>query len=174
MSLTRDQTMPHAYRFDDDGLVPNNQLPLLIYKQAVDVARSDPAAAIEQLFERNGWGQQLWRNGIFDYTHYHATVHEALGVARGHALVLFGGEQGEAIELKPGDVAVLPAGMGHKRLFATHDFQVVGGYPPGDEMQVTRPTPGNYQRALKSIPKLALPESDPVGGKDGPLVRLWK
>ena len=174
MSLVRDQTMPHATHFDDDGLVPNSALPLLIYKQAVDVAGPDPAAAIEQMFDRNGWGEQMWRNGIFDYMHYHATVHEALGVARGHALVLFGGEQGEAIELKPGDVAVLPAGIGHKRLFATHDFLVVGGYPPGAEMQVTRPTPSNYQRALKTIPQVALPQSDPVGGRDGPLLRLWK
>ncbi len=174
MSLARDRTKPHAFRFDDDGLVPNNTLPLLIYKQAVDVARPDPAAAIEAMFARNGWGEQMWRNGVFDYTHYHATVHEALGVARGHALVLFGGEQGEAIELKPGDVAVLPAGTGHKRLFATHDFLVVGGYPPGAEMQVTRPTPANYQRALKSIPQVALPDSDPVGGRDGALMGLWK
>lgn len=173
MSLVRDQTMPHAHCFNDDGLVPNNTLPLLIYKQAVDVARPDPAAAIEQMFVRNGWGQQMWRNGIFDYIHYHATVHEALGVARGHAMVLFGGEQGEAIELKPGDVAVLPAGIGHKRLFASHDFLVVGGYPPGAEMQVTRPTPANYRRALQTIPKVSLPESDPIEGPYGPLMKLW-
>jgi len=172
MSVARDQLMPHAHHFEDDGLIPNNPMPLLIYKRAIDVAHADPAQAIEQRFGGNGWGQ-MWRNGIFDYTHYHATVHEALGVARGHALVLFGGEQGEAIELKPGDVAVLPAGTGHKRLFATHDFQVVGAYPPGPEMQIMRPTPFNYRRALETIPQVPLPDTDPVAGKDGPLLRLW-
>jgi uncharacterized protein YjlB len=172
MSLARDQIKPLALVFDDDGLIPNNPLPLLLYKHAVDIGGRDPGQAIEDLFERHGWGDR-WRNGIFDYQHYHATVHEALGVARGRAMVLFGGEQGEAIELTPGDVAVLPAGTGHKCLFASHDFSVVGAYPPGPKMQVTRPTPDNYRKALQTIPKLSLPETDPVYGKNGPLLRLW-
>ena len=112
---------------------------------------SDPAQAMDDLFRANGWGQR-WRNGIFDYQHYHATVHEALGVARGHALVLFGGEHGEAIQLNAGDVAILPAGTGHKCIFASHDFCVVGAYPPGETMQITRPTPENYRRAMETIP----------------------
>ncbi|MFZ5738012.1 MAG: hypothetical protein ACOY6K_14155 [Pseudomonadota bacterium] len=173
MSLARDQIKPLALVFDDDGLIPNNPLPLLLYKHAVDIGERDPEQAIEDLFARNGWGDR-WRNGIFDYQHYHATVHEALGVARGRAMVLFGGEQGEAIELTPGDIAVLPAGTGHKCLFASHDFRVVGAYPPGPKMQVTRPTPDNYRRALQSVPRVPLPETDPVFGKDGPLPRLWK
>ncbi|WP_047307028.1 hypothetical protein [Rhodopseudomonas palustris] len=173
MSLARDQIKPFALVFDDDGLIPNNPLPLLLYKRAVNVAGRDPEQAIEDLFERSGWGDR-WRNGIFDYQHYHATVHEALGVARGRAMVLFGGEQGEAIELTPGDVAVLPAGTGHKCVFASHDFRVIGAYPPGAKMQVTRPTPDNYRRARKTIPEVPLPETDPVFGKDGPLMRLWR
>ncbi|RED37653.1 uncharacterized protein YjlB [Rhodopseudomonas thermotolerans] len=173
MSLARDQIKPLALVFDDDGLIPNNPLPLLLYKHAFDIGERDPEQAVEDLFARNGWGDR-WRNGIFDYQHYHATVHEALGVARGRAMVLFGGEQGEAIELTPGDIAVLPAGTGHKCLFASHDFRVVGAYPPGPKMQVTRPTPDNYRRALQSVPRVPLPETDPVFGKDGPLPRLWK
>jgi uncharacterized protein YjlB len=172
MSLARDQTNPLTYRFDDDGLIPNSPLPLVIYKHAVDITRPDPAQAIEELFARNGWGDR-WTNGIFDYQHYHATVHEALGVAAGRAMVLFGGEQGEAVELKPGDIAVLPAGTGHKCLFASHDFSVVGGYPPGPTMQVTRPTPENYRKALKTIPQVPMPPTDPVSGDHGPLLKLW-
>ncbi|KIZ46156.1 MULTISPECIES: hypothetical protein [Rhodopseudomonas] len=172
MSLTRDQIKPLTFVFEDDGLVPNNPLPLIIYKRAVDVGRGHPEQAIESIFNRNGWAA-LWRNGIFDYLHYHATVHEALGVARGRALVLFGGERGEAIELNPGDVAILPAGTGHKSLFSSHDFSVVGAYPPGNTMQVTRPTPDNYRMALKTIPQVALPQTDPVFGQDGELLRLW-
>jgi uncharacterized protein YjlB len=40
-------------------------------------------------------------------------------------------------------------------------------------MQVTRPTPENHAKALKTIPQVALPKTDPVMGTDGPLVRLW-
>jgi uncharacterized protein YjlB len=41
-------------------------------------------------------------------------------------------------------------------------------------MQITRPTPENRAKALKTIPQVKLPETDPVMGADGPLVRLWK
>jgi uncharacterized protein YjlB len=128
---------------------------------------------IEGLFGANGWGD-MWRNGIFDYLHYHATVHEALGVARGDARVRFGGERGQEIDVAAGDVAILPAGTGHQCLWASAAFSVVGAYPPGAKMQVTRPTPENHRKALKTIPQVKLPKSDPVMGPDGPLVTLWK
>src|SRR4051812_14542222 len=99
MTATRDDTKPLSFVFEDDGLVPNSRLPMLIYKSAIDLPSREPEAAIENMFARNGWGD-TWRNGIFDYMHYHATVHEALGVARGHAMVLFGGEVGDAIEVR--------------------------------------------------------------------------
>jgi uncharacterized protein YjlB len=173
MTTARDQIKPLTFVFDDDGLVPNNILPLVVYKRAVDIAGRNPTQAMDEAFHANGWGKS-WRNGIFDYQHYHATVHEALGVARGHALVLFGGEHGEAIQLNAGDVAILPAGTGHKCIFASHDFCVVGAYPPGETMEITRPTPENYRRAMETIPQVLPPPSDPVFGKDGPLVRLWQ
>ena len=99
------------------------------------------------------------------YLHYHATVHEALGVARGQARVQFGGDRGEAIQIAAGDVAILPAGTGHQCLFASHEFCVVGAYPPGSNMHVTRPTVENYRAALKSIPTVKLPRTDPVMGR---------
>jgi uncharacterized protein YjlB len=168
----KDLITPIAIEFEDDGLVPNNALPLVIYKRAIDAVGSEPEVVFERVFAANGWGG-MWRNGIYDYQHFHATVHEALGVARGRALVLFGGEGGEAVELTPGDVAILPAGTGHKCVFASHDFSVVGAYPPGAKMQVTRPTPENYRMALKTVPDVPLPPSDPLFGGDGPLLRLW-
>ena len=61
-------------------------MPFLVYKGAVDVANDQPEKTIEGLFGANGWGA-MWRNGVYDYAHYHATVHEVLGVARGHARV---------------------------------------------------------------------------------------
>jgi uncharacterized protein YjlB len=163
---------PLTVVFADDGVVPNNVLPFVIYKRAIDVDNDHPERTIENLFGANGWGD-MWRNGIFDYLHYHATVHEALGIAHGYARVRFGGDNGKEFELAPGDVAILPAGTGHQCLEASDEFSVVGAYPPGAKMHVTRPTPENHARALKTIPEVRRPYSDPVCGVDGPLVSLW-
>ena len=173
MLVVSDAIKPLTFVFEDDGLIPNNPLPLVIYKGAIDVDGAHPEKTIEALFGANGW-DGMWRNGVYDYLHYHATVHEALGVARGHALVLFGGDRGAAIQIAAGDVAILPAGTGHRCLFASDEFCVVGAYPPGPKMHVTRPTVENYLAALRSIPAVKLPKTDPVQGMDGPLIRLWK
>jgi len=82
MSVVSADVEPLAIVFEDDGIVPNNPMPFLVYKGAVAVANDHPEKTIERLFGANGWGD-MWRNGIFDYLHYHATVHEALGIARG-------------------------------------------------------------------------------------------
>jgi uncharacterized protein YjlB len=104
---------PVTFTFADDGLVPNNALPVVIYEGALDLARSeDPAAAIEALFRANGWGRDMWRDGVYPFVHYHAMIHEALGIARGRARVQLGGHRGQAFDLKAGDVAILPAGTG--------------------------------------------------------------
>ncbi len=163
---------PLSLVFADDGLVPNNRLPFLVYRGVIALDQAHPEQTIERLFGANGWGQ-MWRNGIFDYLHYHATVHEALGVARGRAEVRFGGERGRTLEISAGDVAILPAGTGHQCLAASDDFCVIGAYPPGPPMEITRPTPENHRKALKTIPEVKVPDTDPVRGKDGPLVRLW-
>jgi uncharacterized protein YjlB len=165
-------TKPLTFVFADDGLVPNNPLPFVIYKRAVDLDQNHPERTIERLFGANGWGD-MWRNGVYDSLHYHSTVHEVLGVARGRARVRFGGDAGTEFDVSAGDVAILPAGTGHQCLSASEDFSVVGAYPPGAKMQVTRPTRENHRKALKTIPQVKLPESDPVMGEDGPLLRLW-
>src|ERR1700722_9110737 len=172
MSVVSADIEPLAFVFKDDGLVPNNALPFLVYKGAVDVGNGHPEKTFEGLFSANGWGD-MWRNGVYDFLHYHATVHEALGIARGRARVRFGGDHGREFEVEAGDVAILPAGTGHQCMSASADFSVVGAYPPGARMQVTRPTPENHAKALRTIPEVRLPKSDPVMGMDGPLVRLW-
>ena len=42
-----------------------------------------------------------------------------------------------------------------------------------DQAQAS-PTPENHARALKTIPAVKLPRTDPVMGAEGPLVKLWK
>jgi len=168
---------PITYFFEDDGTVPNNPaLPMLVYKAALDLSGSrDPEADIEKLFDANDWGHGRWRNGIFPYAHYHSMIHEVLGIARGTAKVRFGGDRGEVLDLAPGDIAVLPAGTGHQRLHASTDLMVIGGYPPSGTYDLCRgDRPADRDRAVKTIPKVAVPETDPVGGKHGALTSLWR
>ncbi|MCG2642552.1 MULTISPECIES: cupin domain-containing protein [Bradyrhizobium] len=173
MSVVRDYAEPLAIVFENDGLVPNNILPFLIYQGAVTLDPKQPEQAIENLFETNNWGG-TWRNGVYDYLHYHATVHEVLGVARGRARVRFGGDYGQELEIKAGDIAILPAGTGHQCITASDDFCVIGAYPPGSKMEITRATPENHAKALKTIPNVARPPADPVTGRHGALMRLWR
>ena len=167
------QRKPNTFRFKDDGCIPNNpNWPFVVYRGAVRLPREcDPAAVFEDLFEQNGWGDS-WRDGIYDYAHYHSRIHEVLGIARGSAKVQFGGPHGRTLPLKAGDVAILPAGTGHQCLSASRDFLVIGAYPPvGTYDECTKPE--QHERALKTIPKVPRPRKDPVYGADGPLLAEW-
>jgi uncharacterized protein YjlB len=164
----------NEFWFKDDGLVPNHPFwPLVVYRGAVALPEEfDPAAVLEELFEANGWGDS-WRNGIYDYVHYHSRIHEVLGVAAGTAKVRFGGKKGRTLSLKAGDVAVLPAGTGHQCLSASDDFLVVGAYPPfGTYDECT--TAQEHDGALATIRKVGRPRKDPVYGSKGPLLQNWK
>ena len=98
-ALVRDRKA-HATMFADDGAIPNNpDLPAVVYAQAVRLDRAaDPAAVLEELFKANQWGES-WRNGIYDYVHYHSSIHEALGIARGQARVRLGGDAGKELDV---------------------------------------------------------------------------
>jgi uncharacterized protein YjlB len=169
-------TKPLTLQFKDDGAVPNNPLPALVYKGALDLSGvGDPERAIETQFAGNGWGHGQWRDGIYPFTHYHSMIHEALGIARGRVTVRLGGDQGETLTLAAGDVAVLPAGTGHQRLSPSADLVVIGAYPPEGTYNLCRgDNPADREKALTTIPKVPLPKSDPVEGKEGPLVGLWR
>src|SRR6266481_741537 len=89
---------PLAIAFADDGLVPNNPMPFLVYQGAVAIDNAHPEKTIEGL---------------------------------------------------------------------------VGAYPPGPKMDLQRPTAENHAKALRTIPDVRTPKTDPAMGADGPLVRLW-
>ena len=78
-------------------------------------------------------------------------------------------------ELRAGDVVVLPAGTGHQRLIASADFVVIGGYPPHGSYNLCRgdnrpSASGRWRRSRRCRCR----QSDPVQGKNGALVNLWR
>ncbi len=169
-----DRTKPLTIFFADDGKMPNNPLlPVIIYPRAVPLNDGNAADAIESLFLNNGWLPH-WRDGIYDFHHYHSTAHETLGIASGAVRVRLGGEQGKDFDLGAGDVAILPAGTGHKRLSASKDLLVIGAYPPGQRWDILHGHPAERPAALEKIAGVPLPESDPVLGQTGLLIDLWR
>ena len=174
-ALTVQQRKPSAYMFKDDGETPNNSgLPLIVYRSPVVLdPKFDPAAIFEVLFNANKWGDG-WRSTMYDYNHFHTGTHECLGLARGKLTARFGGSHGRKINLKAGDVVIIPAGVGHKCMDQSKDLLIVGAYPE-NSLKYDEPKPGeiDHSIALKNISRVRLPPNDPVFGKNGPLFSAW-
>ncbi len=151
--------------------VPNSPLPVLLYRGAFPPGPDLPER-LEATFHDNGW-RGLWRNGIFAWHHFHDDAHEVLGIAKGEATVQLGGETGPAVTLEAGDVVVLPAGTGHKRLASSPDLLVIGGYPEGQEAYTTRRAGDGGADVATRCAAVALPTQDPVAGTNGELVKIW-
>lgn len=142
--------------------VPNNpRVPVVVYRGVLDGEGEELAERFEALFEGHGWPPD-WRDGIFDYHHYHSTAHEALGVLAGTATLELGGPGGRRVELRP-DALLLPTGTGHRCIAASADFQVVGAYPKGQDWDICREAPDYAARArMAALPD---PRRDPVTGE---------
>lgn len=158
---------------EDDGRFPNNSnCPLLLYAAGLDFNSNDPASSVEVLFDKHRW-PSAWRNGVYDFHHYHSTAHEVLGVYSGGAKVQLGGENGIICDIQKRDVIVIPAGVSHKRLSATADFRLVGAYPAGQTPDMCYGTREERPRADRNIEAVSKPETDPLFGETGPLLDLW-
>jgi len=161
-----------ARLFADDDEIPNNPaVPLVVMRESGAAAADDPAAWFEKRFASHGW-TSAWRWGVYGYHHFHTTNHEVLGVATGEARLMLGGKKGEEFVVRPGDVIVIPAGVGHKCLYASQDFMVVGAYPRGETPDLKRTsTEASDRERIAAVP---FPQEDPLHGKGGPLFDHWK
>lgn len=160
-----------TYFFENDGDIPNNILPVVIYKNALrHVVNKD----FVSLFCQNGWGNN-WHDIILTEDHFHSNTHEVLGLKSGQARLMLGGENGEIVVVETGDVIILPAGVGHFSIDNSVDYQFVGGYPNGADWNLKFSLKKeDSSSVLAEIASIPLPVKDPVFGDDGSLFEYWR
>lgn len=177
------------------GVAPNNEtLPLIVYSGVAEFGDKEPEAVFEEIFWGNQWADGF-RDGTFSFHHYHSGAHEVVGVARGSAVLEFGGPDGKVVEVTAGDAVVIPAGVVHRRIDDAPGYSVVGCYPhhqvpdccvlsaedaakaaidPDAADLVIKHIGKNEFSAIKaSITTTVLPVTDPISGKDGAIRELW-
>jgi uncharacterized protein YjlB len=180
------------------GNLPNNAtLPVILYKGVAEFGDKEPEDVFEEMFARNNWGNGWRVESIYHFHHYHSDAHEVVAFARGKATLQIGGPDGPIIEVEAGDAAVIPAGVGHRRLDDEPGLSVVGAYPPEQSPDVCVLSAEDVQKARDedadadgciircfgdderdavraSIAATALPPADPLSGSDGPVMELWQ
>ena len=97
----------------------NSRLPLVVRHGAVTPDSNDPPKAFERVFSKNGWTGS-WRNGVYDYHHYHSTAHEVMGIAAGSATIRFGGE--DVVRHADGGQELIDVAVGHPARSARSAF----------------------------------------------------
>jgi len=145
--------------------VPNSTLPVLLYRAVLPSHAAGKAETFRGRFKSAGW-KGIWTDTIYDYTHFHSNAHEVLGIAEGRVTLRLGGEEGSLLRLKAGDMLVLPAGVGHRRVGGDDGLKVIGAYPRGQSHYDMKKHGG-------AVPPVRLPSADPFYGADGPLIKAW-
>ncbi|KAL6695032.1 hypothetical protein J3F84DRAFT_399904 [Trichoderma pleuroticola] len=98
------------------------------------------------------------------------------GIFQGHSTLLLGkirDGNGIQVDVKTGDVIILPAGTAHSSLRSSDDYRYIGVYPkecPKWTNEMGQRPPASF---VQTIGAVATPQADPVYGKQGPLVSLW-
>ncbi|WP_436413983.1 cupin domain-containing protein [Petrimonas sp.] len=173
LPINAQNIQPETFFFKDDGVIPNNKLPLLLYRNAFTDTGNTAAEWLEKTFRKNNWSNG-WRWGVYPFHHYHSNTAEVLGVFSGTAKLLLGGEKGKVFDVKPGDIIIIPPGVGHKCLSHSNDFTVVGAYPDGKYPDLFRGEKSDRPKVDENIATVPVPETDPLLGAGKGLVNIWK
>lgn len=156
----------------DNGIFPNNKLPVVVYKNAFEYS-DEISAVFKDAFLQNNW-YNFWEAGIFTYHHYHSNTHEVMGVCSGNTILQFGGDEGEKLRIEAGDVIVIPAGVAHKNLMEENAVTCIGAYPDGREYDMNYGNPDERPGADRNIANVSIPDFDPLFGKNAGLSEIWK
>ncbi|SMQ45243.1 unnamed protein product [Zymoseptoria tritici ST99CH_3D7] len=83
---------------------------------------------------------------------------------------------GVTFSLSAGDIAVHAAGVAHRNVASSPDYEYVGVYPKGSpkwDNNFCKADPDTTKEITAKTEGVPVPAFDPVYGRGGPLVRLW-
>lgn len=155
-------TKKQPYYFDDDGITPNSQWPVVILPQIYK--GEDLESIFPDTFKKNNWSNN-WLDIIQSKDHYHSTTHEVLGICKGEVSLKIGGAGGEIFYLKAGDAIIIPAGVGHFSIDHSSEYLVAGGYPEGKDWDMIYNEIEKYETAKQRISLLPIPKLHPLSGE---------
>lgn len=169
---------PEQYRFERTQDTPNNVMPVLVYRSAFSTAT--PIGELRNILHSNRWQAdgpvEANKTPVF-----HSKTHVLHAIVRGKCQLLVGGTQygpppGQMIYLSAGDIIVYPAGISHC-LVQSDNYEFVTFYPEKSNKRddcECRASASAMKTYLKNIEKVAMPKYDPLHGKEGALVEIWK
>ncbi|CAG9948963.1 unnamed protein product [Clonostachys rosea f. rosea IK726] len=178
MSLDTTHTMAskmqvNCYYLGSNQDAPNNTLPVLHYQDVLPQPATE--ASVTEFLTRNKWEKRgTW--GHIGIRHFHPNSHECYGIFQGSSKLLIGKiKQGDGVEInvKSGDVIVLPAGTAHSSIESSPNYRYIGVYPQGCPKWRNEMGKKPAEQFHATIQDVAMPEADPVYGESGPLTRLW-
>ena len=159
------------HHFKPSGGIPNSRLPLVFWRKRLPAGISGGDAVVE-LYRRNGW-TGAWVSNVLPFWHFHTKGHEVLTCVSGSAEIALGSDDGIVASVSVGDVTLIPAGVGHKKLSASSDFLMAGSYPPGQSGNIVRPGDIDVSSATVASAGVPVPRRDPITGKVDGVVEIW-
>ncbi|KAL0939719.1 cupin domain protein [Colletotrichum truncatum] len=186
MAANGKQTKPETYLLRRTTHCPNNDLPVLIYRNVLG-EQLDETSVSERL-QRNGWVKKgTW--GTIKLKHFHPNTHECYGIFQGRSELVFGEGSSDSTgsgvkcEVHAGDVVVVPAGVAHastpesEEASGENEYRYIGVYPEGSphySIEMGKKSLMEKPDLVAEVAGVPVPPCDPVYGLDGPLVQIWK
>jgi uncharacterized protein YjlB len=169
-----------TFRLESSDRFPNGAsgLPVVLYRPfappAFDAAGALDPAAVEALVAAHGFAPG-WRFPMYDFAHFHSTTHELLVPFRGRATLELGdaGAGATQLDVRAGDVLLLPAGTAHRAARTADAFCMVGSYPAGAaRWDMCRGGGSGAEARIRALGKGGVAE-DPVYGGRGVVGEAW-
>lgn len=160
---------PARHLLADNGIVPNNALPALVYRQA-----APDTGNLDEWF-RTTFAEHRWIGArddlLSDTDHYHSNAFTVFGVVSGSGDMALGGSGGVELTLHARDVVVLPAGVSCRRV--SGDLRVVSSFFEEAHPDTLNVEPFEHDAAAERVNNVAPPDVDPIYGDNGPLDHIY-